>query len=100
MGVWQYWAETGIIGKERRCVLSQLTQIPCNRCSSNLIELSKVTERVAGFSTPVTTTKYKCSNQTCQDEADIRIADALAKRRAQEEAKQLRASQKLAEKAQ
>ncbi len=98
--LWLYSLEAVIIDKERRCVLSQLTQIPCNRCSCNLIELSKVTEKVAGFSSPVTTIKYKCSNQACQDEADSRFAEALAKRKAQEEAKLLRLAEKQSQKSQ
>lgn len=61
----------------------------CNRCGSPLNEVSKVVDKLENFLSPITTTKYKCSNDECQQKADQKLAeqeqaklDRLAKKKA------------------
>lgn len=75
-------------------ILAQDQKNICNRCESPLIEVSKVVEKIANFQSLVTTTKFQCSNKECQDEADMRLAEAVQRRQQQKDAKALRVSQK------
>lgn len=48
-----------------------LTTLPkCSRCGSPLIYIDQVTEQLDGARFPQTTTQYRCSDQSCQDEKD------------------------------
>lgn len=66
----------------------------CNRCDSDLIEISRVEEKVANFRSAMITTKYLCSNKVCQQDSDNRVAEAEARREAQKQAKLANALQK------
>jgi hypothetical protein len=46
----------------------------CFQCGSPLIFVSETTELREGSRFPQTTVKYRCSNQTCQDEIDKQTA--------------------------
>jgi hypothetical protein len=49
----------------------------CFQCGSPLIFVSEVTELREGSRFPQTTIKYRCSNQTCQDEIDKQTAKRM-----------------------
>jgi len=49
----------------------------CFICGSPLILISEVTELKEGSRFPQTTTKYRCSNQPCQDEKDKQTAKRM-----------------------
>lgn len=66
----------------------------CNRCEADLIEVSRVEEKVANFRSAMITTKYLCSNKVCQQDSDNKIAEAEARREAQKQAKLANALQK------
>lgn len=69
-------------------------QVKCNRCEGPLIQISRVEEKIANFQSLVTITKYICSNETCQKEADEKMKQFVARREEQKNAKLLRLSQK------
>lgn len=66
----------------------------CNRCGSDLILLSRKTERPLNSFSPITITTYRCSNQECQDEADRKVRERLELREARERARQDRLKMK------
>jgi hypothetical protein len=49
----------------------------CFTCGSPLIFVSESTELKEGSRFPQTSTKYRCSNQACQDEKDKQTAKRL-----------------------
>lgn len=72
----------------------QTISAKCNRCESDLIEVSRVEGKVANFRSAMITTKYLCSNKVCQQDSDNKIAEAEARREAQKQAKLANALQK------
>jgi len=42
----------------------------CFQCGAELILISKVTETLEGYHFPQTTTVYRCSDVSCQEEKD------------------------------
>jgi hypothetical protein len=49
--------------------------------------VDQVTERIENYSSDVTTTRYKCTNQQCQDDIDKSTLVRLKNQKEQEEAK-------------
>ncbi len=76
------------------------SKIYCNRCQSEPVQVSQVVELLSNYKTPTTTTKFRCSNDECQNEADRKMAEAVMRREQQIKAKaqrtEQRAEQKLA----
>lgn len=62
----------------------------CNRCESELIEVSQVVEQLTNFKAPLIVTKFKCTNETCQKEADLKLQEAINRREIQMKAKEER----------
>lgn len=71
----------------------------CSQCGSELILVSEVTEKVEGSHFPQTTTVFRCSNQSCQDEKDKQTAKRVQLRKDKLEADQKRVDDKALEKA-
>lgn len=71
----------------------------CNRCESPLIQVSKTTEKLDNYLSPMTTTKYICSDKECQAKADAKYAEAEERRAMQEKSKANRFAQNAANKA-
>ncbi len=64
--------ENGII----HLLKPQLTP-KCSQCGSPLILVSETTELKEGSRFPQTTTKYRCSNEPCQEEKDKQTAKRM-----------------------
>lgn len=62
----------------------------CNRCESELIEVSQVVEQLTNYRAPLIVTKFKCTNAECQKEADIKLQEAINRREIQIKAKEER----------
>lgn len=77
----------------------QQASLHCNRCESPLIQVSKTTQKLDNFLSPMTTTKYICSDKECQAKADAKYAEAEERRAMQEKSKQNRFAQNAANKA-
>lgn len=71
----------------------------CFHCGSPLILLSEVTELKEGSKFPQTTIKYRCSNQSCQDEIDKQTAKRVKLMKDKEISDQKRQEKKMLEKA-
>lgn len=71
----------------------------CFICGSPLIFVSEVTELREGSRFPQTTIKYRCSDQTCQDEKDKQTAKRLKIIQDKEVNDQKRLEKKMQEKA-
>jgi len=72
----------------------------CSQCDSPLILVSRITEKMEGSKFPQTTSIYRCSNLTCQDEKDKEAVKRIKIQKDKEIAIEQRLAQKLIQKAQ
>ena len=66
----------------------------CFQCGSPLILVSTITELQEGFRSPQTNKKYRCSNDSCQEEKDKQTEKRLQLKRDKEIAAEKRAQEK------
>jgi len=64
--------------------------LKCDTCGADLVILEVVTMTMGNNLYPITKTIYKCTNNICQEEADLRNAKKAQVRKEQEEARQKR----------
>lgn len=62
----------------------------CNQCGCDLILVSQKTEKLGNSVMPMTTTVYRCSNQSCQEEIDKKISKHLELKEEREVSRQNR----------
>jgi len=70
----------------------------CYQCGSDLILVKKVTEKIEGSHFPQTTTIYRCSNKSCQDEKDKQEEKRLKLKEEKQVQDEKRAKEKLSQK--
>ncbi len=68
-------------------VISSSISTKCRQCGSELIKIDEVTEKIENYSSDVTTTRYKCSNDECQTLIDKNTKERVKNQKVQEEAR-------------
>lgn len=66
----------------------------CFQCGSELVLVSTVTEKLEGSLFPQTTSIYRCSNQSCQEEKDKETEKRKSQQKERAVAEQRRADER------
>lgn len=68
-------------------VISTSPQLRCRQCGSQLEKVDEVTEKIENYSSDVTTTRYRCIDESCQAAMDKNTKERVKNQKVQEEAR-------------